>query len=70
MNQDVSGHSDQITMPASAADAWAAVYIDVAEKLDAEDHQHRAGDAACHTTGGDLPPAEASPARENARPAT
>jgi hypothetical protein len=68
MTHDVSGHSHQITIPPSAADAWAAVYIDVAEKRDAEDQQG-AGDAACHPTGGDLPPAEASPARENARPA-
>jgi hypothetical protein len=36
MNQDASGSPDAITMPASAADAWAAVYIDVAEKRDAE----------------------------------
>lgn len=39
MNQDVSANTEAICIPASAAEAWAAVYIDVAEKLDAEEHQ-------------------------------
>ena len=37
MNRDVSDTQDATAMPDSAANAWAAVYIDVAEKLDAED---------------------------------
>jgi hypothetical protein len=54
MNQNVSNHPDTMVMPAAAADAWAAVYIDVAEKLDAE-QQRGTGEA-------DQQPAEASPA--------
>lgn len=39
MNQDVSANTEAICIPASAAEAWAAVYIDVAEKLDAEEQR-------------------------------
>lgn len=39
MNQDASANSESIGIPASAAEAWAVVYIDVAEKLDAEEQQ-------------------------------
>ncbi len=46
MNTDVSGNPDATSMPESTADAWDAVYIDVAEKLDAEDRKTHAGLAA------------------------
>jgi len=36
MSTDVSINAEPAGIPSSAAEAWAAVYIDVAEKLDAE----------------------------------
>lgn len=36
INQEMPSNPEAPAIPTSAADAWAAVYIDVAEKLDAE----------------------------------
>jgi hypothetical protein len=52
MNTDVSNNPDATAMSESAADAWAAVYIDVAEKLDAEEQQQ----SSEATTGKDASP--------------
>lgn len=61
VNTPTEHRSDDLLMPPEIADAWAAVYIDVAEKLDAEQSQG-AGDAARHTAAGNVPAVEASAA--------
>jgi hypothetical protein len=61
MNQDISDKPEAPAIPASAADAWAAVYIDVVEKFDAEEQEP--GADACPT------PADAGAAADHARPA-
>lgn len=37
MSNDVPVDPETICVPSSAAEAWAAVYMDVAEKLEAEE---------------------------------
>jgi hypothetical protein len=39
MSTDAPSNRDTFDIPESAAEAWAEVYIDVAEKLDAEQQQ-------------------------------
>jgi hypothetical protein len=36
MSKDALANHDAVSIPDSAAEAWAEVYIDVAERLDAE----------------------------------
>lgn len=43
MNRDVPNEPTATAIPESAANAWAAVYIDVAEKLDVEEQQMGSG---------------------------
>lgn len=62
MNQDVSDKPETAEIPASGADARAAVYINLAEKLDAE-AQQQASVAARPTQ------ADAMPVADDARPA-
>jgi hypothetical protein len=57
MNSANTSADDACDLPSAAADAWAAVYLDVAEKLDAEEQADMnvenvttSGDDRCRAT--------------------